>query len=289
MTSNILSVSSGPDATATQYAPFQAGTLAEQLHEAQERVRALPGDADLRWGLSQLLCVMGEWPRAVEQLRVFAQLRTEATHLAQTYRELIRAECWREKVLAGQADPGSLADLPHWAAMLVEAMRLSVEGRTDEADEKRLIALDQAPLVAGRGAQIAFDWIADSDSHLGPICEVVMAGHYRWLPISEIRAWRIRQPESLFDLVWAPCTLMCVDGQSVAGFMPARYPVRDETGDSDADAIRLGHKTLWRERGPTAIVASGRKTWATSAGDFDVFELNACEFGASVADAVTED
>ena len=287
MTSNILSVSSDSSAATTRYAPLQAGTLAEQLREAQERVRAKPGDADLRWGLSQLLCVTGEWTRAVEQLRVFAQLRSDATHLAQTYRELIRAECRREKVLAGQAEPGALGDLPHWAALLVEAMRLSAGGLADEADEKRLIALDQAPLVAGQAAQTAFDWIADSDSHLGPICEVVTAGHYRWLPISEIRAWKVSQPESFFDLVWAPCTLVCVDGQSVSGFMPARHPTGGDDGDTDSDAIRLGHKTLWRDAGPTAIVARGRKTWATSAGDFGLFELSTCEFVASTTDVVT--
>jgi len=292
MTSNTLSVSSDPSAIVTPVAPLRAGTLAEQLAEAQERVRAQPGDADLRWGLSQLLCMMGEWTRAVEQLRVFAQLRSDATHLAQTYRELIRAEYWRGSVFAGQAEPGSLADLPRWATMLVDAMQLSAEGRADEADEKRLIALDEAPIVAGQGAQITFDWIADSDSHLGPICEVVTAGFYRWMPISEIRAWRIKRPESLFDLLWAPCTIMCANGQTVSGFMPARYPVPEESSstdaDADGDAIRLGHKTLWREAGATTIAASGRKTWATSAGDFGLFELSACEFRPSATDVKVE-
>jgi len=290
MTTHMLSELSGQNVIAASMAFLQAGTLIEQLQEAEARVRAQPRDAGLRWGLCQLMCVMGQWTRAIEQLRVFAQLRPEATRVAQMYRELIRAERWRAKVLVGRAQPGSLTELPRWAQMLVEATRLSAEGQGDAADEVRQAALDLAPLVAGQGTQTTFDWISDSDSRLGPVCELVTAGHYRWLPISEIRAWQIKHPETVLDLLWAPCTVMCADGQSVSGFMPARYP--DAGGlselDPDADALWLGHKTVWREAGPTAIVASGRKTWATSAGDFGLFELADCVFGTGAVDGVVE-
>ncbi|WP_322057441.1 type VI secretion system accessory protein TagJ [Paraburkholderia sp. J63] len=255
-------------------------SLATRLDDAQGRVRREPAVAGHRWPLFQLLCVTQQWERAVQQLQVFAQLNPQQLQAVQAYRDLIRAERWRTKVLNGLAQPGFVIDPPSWVENLTESLRLTATGQTDAADAMREAALDEAPLVGGGGASHSFEWIADSDSRLGPVCEIITAGRYRWLPFSDIAGWEIGHPATLVDLVWAPCLLTLVDGTKVRGFMPARFPAAAHaTYDSAViDALRLGNMTIWTDAGLTGVVAEGRKTWTTSAGDVDLFELDVCTF-----------
>lgn len=250
------------------------------LDDVQGTVRREPAVADHRWALFQLLCVTQQWERAIQQLQVFAQLNPQHVQAAQAYRDLIRAERWRAKVFGGLAQPGFVTDPPSWVRNLAEALRLTAAGQTDAADAMREAALDQAPLVRGGGANHSFEWIADSDSRLGPVCEIVTAGRYRWLPFSDIAAWEIGRPAALVDLVWAPCSLTLVDGTRSRGFMPARFPAAtDAVYDSAVlDALRLGNTTVWTDVGRSGVIAQGRKTWATSGGDVGLFELDVCTF-----------
>lgn len=259
--------------------------LSARLTQVEAQIRAQPAAAVHRWALFQLLCVMGHWERAVQQLQVYAQLDPQQVPAAQACRDLIRAERWRAQVLTGRERPGFVFDAPVWIEGLLEALRLSATGKLDEADLVRERALDQAPLVPARSVDLQLDWIADSDSRLGPVCEVITAGHYRWLPFSDIAAWRIEQPAMLLDLVWAPCTLTLTDGSAMPGFMPARYPGSENVPDDSAehDAIRLGRRTSWQETGRTGVIALGQKTWTTSAGDLSIFELDTSAFGDRAA------
>jgi len=254
--------------------------LDTRIDEVQAKIRSQPAVADHRWALFELLCLTQQWERAIQQLQVFAQLNPQLAQVAQAYRDLIRAERWRAEVLAGLRDPGFVIEPPSWVESLVRALRLNAAGQSDEADELREKALDEAPLVAGRGGAYAFEWIADSDSRLGPVCEVVTAGRYRWLPFSDIAAWELGRPAALVDLVWAPCSLTLVDGTKARGFMPARFPAFEEAAHDRAkqDALRLGNTTVWTESGRTSVIAQGRKTWTTSAGDIGLFELDVCAF-----------
>ncbi|HEX7933488.1 MAG TPA: type VI secretion system accessory protein TagJ [Paraburkholderia sp.] len=266
-------------------APLRDRPLHMQVAQVEAQVREQPALAAHRWTLFQLLCVMRQWERAVKQLQVFAQLQPSQASAAQLYRDLIRAERRRALVLMGRERPGFVFDAPPWADGLLDALRLAATGLSDEADVAREAALNNAPLVAGRTAHEAFEWIGDSDSRLGPICEIVTAGHYRWLPLQDIAQWRVEQPASLLDLIWAPCTLTLSDGSTMRGFMPARYPASagGETQDEAAreyerDTLLVGCETIWTEATHTAVIGHGRKTWSTSAGDFSVFELASCEF-----------
>ncbi|MFP6562324.1 type VI secretion system accessory protein TagJ [Paraburkholderia sp. B3] len=269
-------------------------SLHASMDDVQGMIRSQPAVADHRWMLFQLLCVMEQWERAIQQLQIFAQLSPGQAQVAQAYRDLIRAERWRAKVMGGLAQPGFVIDPPSWAQGLVEALRLGAAGEPDAADDMREAALDQAPLTSGLGAAHPFEWIADSDSRLGPVCEVITAGRYRWLPFSDISAWELGRPTALVDLVWAPCSIALVDGSTVRGFMPARFPAIADTTHDDAtqDALRLGNTTIWAAAGRTGVIAQGRKTWATSVGDIGLFELDVCTFAQDAdprpADGIAE-
>ncbi|MGU7780938.1 type VI secretion system accessory protein TagJ [Burkholderia sp. PU8-34] len=249
----------------------------EQIARIASCIRAQPASASHRWALFQLMCVTGEWTRAIQQLQVWAKLSTDQTRIAQVYRDLIRAERWRMSVVQGLKRPGFVLEPMPWVDDLLDALGCAADGRTDEADGKREAAFDAAPTVAVRFPDGKAAWIVDSDSRFGPVCEVFTAGHYRWVSFSDMAAWRVSTPTTLVDLVWSPCVLTLTDGSVVHGFMPARYP-GSETGD---DPVRLGRETVWLECGRTGVIALGQKTWATEQRDFSLFELADAEFGAS--------
>ena len=65
------------------------------LKQLQEQIRANSADPKLRVFLFQLLCVLGQWERALTQLDVAATLDAGALAMAQIYREAIRCEVLR--------------------------------------------------------------------------------------------------------------------------------------------------------------------------------------------------
>lgn len=256
-----------------------ATSLVEQLAAMESRVRAFPTVAEHRWALFQLLCVSGEWERALQQLRVWERMLPAQALTAQVYRDLVAAELLRQKVFEGAERPVMADSMEAWPLSMLEALRLLSSEGSDAADKVRLQALDNAPLTACQSSVGSFHWIADSDTRLGPICEVFLRSAYWWIPLEALKSWHVRKPTHLVDLLWAPCELMLRDGRNLTGFMPARYPIEELSGD----ALKLGRVTHWREVGATGVFASGRKTWATDVGDFGIFELAECDFDASQA------
>lgn len=258
-------------------------SLSEQIEQISAHLRAQPTLASHRWALFQLLCVMGEWARAIQQLQTWAMLEPGHTATAQVYRDLIRAECRRKQVVEGHERPGFVFEQPAWVDGLLNALHLASAERIAAADDARETAFEAAPTVAARIPQGPVAWIVDSDSRFGPVCELVVAGHYRWVPFADLTSWRVSPPTKVIDLVWAPCTFTLGDGAVVHGFMPARYP----GSEAGSDAIRIGRETIWREHGRTSVTALGQKTWSTDRGDFGLFELATAEFGAGIGNSAT--
>ncbi len=260
-------------------------SLVVRLADTEANVRAHPTHAGHRWELFQLLCVLGQWERAIQQLQICTQQQPDQAAMAHACRDLIRAERSRTKVFAGEQRPGFLFEPLPWVDGLIDALRLTAQGEIDSADRVREAALDAAKIVRARSPQAEAEWISDSDSRLGPVCEFITAGHYRWLALADIARWQVERPATVLELIWAPCTLTLHDGSTVRGFLPARYPASAQ----DDDALRLGRQTVWREVGRTAVIGMGRKTWTTSAGDFSVFELASCEFSPGVEGPTLKD
>jgi type VI secretion system protein ImpE len=111
--------------------------LATRLSDAEIRVRTYPTQVSHRWELFQLLCVLGQWERAIQQLQVCAKQQPDQIATAHACRDLIRAERLRTKVFAGEQPPGFLFEPPPWVQGLVDALRLSAHGDIDSADRAR--------------------------------------------------------------------------------------------------------------------------------------------------------
>src|SRR5687768_10866059 len=95
----------------------------------QEQVKTQPANAKLRVFLFQLLCVLGQWERALNQLKVASGLDPSALAMAQTYGDAVRCEAIRRDVFAGKKSPMVFGEPDLWLALLIES-RL-VAGRGD--------------------------------------------------------------------------------------------------------------------------------------------------------------
>ena len=107
-----------------------------------------------------------------------------------------------------------------------------------------------------------FEWIADADSRLGPILEVLLNGGYYWVPFARCTAIRITPPEDLRDLVWLPAEFTWANGGEATGFIPTRYPGSEAAADA---ALRLARRTEWARIGEEAYSGLGQRVLATSA------------------------
>ncbi|AVS61550.1 virulence protein SciE type [Paracidovorax avenae] len=244
--------------------------LDRQLAELKDAIRAKPQDASLRVFYFQVLAVYGEWQKALDQLQICAQLDRKAEAMARAYREVILCEVARRDVFAGKRTPNIVGEPPEWLGWMVEGLQCLAGGRTAQAAELRAAAFEQAPASAGEIDGEAFEWIADSDARLGPVCELYANGSYYWVPFSSVSQIAFEKPQDLRDLVWSACEVTLQNGGVMHGFIPTRYP-GSET--AERDEIRLARATEWRELGDDQATGWGQRVWATDQGDAALLDV----------------
>ncbi|MFT4066128.1 type VI secretion system accessory protein TagJ [Paraburkholderia sp.] len=254
---------------------LETQTFGELKARTIDNVRRHPSNVRERWLLFELLCVDGEWERALQQLQTCAALEPEGASRAHLYRGLIQSEMFRTEVFAGQRTPGEIDPLPTWVNLLIEANVKLGEGNLIAADELRTAAFDHAPATRGESTRIgAFEWLADSDTRLGPVCELAVAGGYRWVPFDAMKSLTLGPVTALTDLVWRSVIVGLRNATVLRGYLPVRYP-GSESGPS---AIKLARETIWRDIGETGVIALGQKTWRTDTGDFGLLDIGECHF-----------
>ena len=252
-------------------------TLGVALRRAEDDIRSHPTNTAARWLLFELLCIQGSWDRALKQLQTWATLSAGSEGVAHTMRGLIRGEHQRVAVLTGQQTPVPVVELTPWMVDLAQAIRLNTQGDHVQADVARARALDAAANVPGQGNLGAFAWITDSDTRLGPVCEVVAQGSYRWLGFHDLRSLHIEAPQRLLDLVWTSAQLVLRDGTPLRAMLPTRYPLPAAPA-TVTDRQLLGRETRWTEVGETGVFAAGQKIWATDQGDWPLQDIRDCTF-----------
>jgi type VI secretion system protein ImpE len=239
------------------------GDLAGVRAALVDTVRAQPSNEQARMFLFQLLALTGEWDKARTQVQALAQLSAEAQMLAAAYGQAIEAEAVRKAVFAGDAKAEVLVNRDGWAAGLADAIQLLAKGDVAAGLEARDAAFDAAPDCPGTFNATAFEWIADADSRFGPSFEIIIAGRYGIVPFDAVDRITSDGPVDLRDLIWYPVQIAFKSGQSVAAFLPARYP---GTESSEDDLERLARATSWMEA-PWGEAGSGQRLWTFSDGD----------------------
>ena len=258
------------------------GNPTEALARLQEEVRAHPANAKLRVFLFQLLCVLGEWERALNQLKVASELDAGALAMAQMYGDAVRCEAIRRDVFAGRKSPMVLGEPEQWLALLIESILVAGRGDADQSEQLRLRAFDAADPSAGQINGQPFEWIADADSRLGPVLEAVINGRYYWVPFARLRSIAIEAPEDLRDMVWAPAHLEFDNGGETVALIPTRYPGSE---GADEGLIVLGRKTVWQDAGSDRHYGLGQRILATDAVDVPLLELRSLTVNPRTAEA----
>jgi type VI secretion system protein ImpE len=246
------------------------GDLASSLMALQGQVRREPSRADLRVFLFQLLAVLGEWERALTQLNVAADLDAKALAMAQMYRETLRCERLRADVFAGRRSPVVFGEPDEWIALLVESLLVTGTPRAGESDSLRARAFEAAPASAGSLDGKAFEWIADADMRLGPVCEAIINGQYYWVPFGRFSKVVIDAPADLRDLVWMPAQFHFANGGEAVGVIPTRYPGSEASTDR---LIRLGRRTDWIETAPGVYSGLGQRVFTTDGGEHPLLDV----------------
>lgn len=240
------------------------------LAELMGRVRDNPADPRLRIFLFQLMCVVGEYERAMKQLNVAAEMDPSALLMAQTYRMMLQCEPLRQEVFAGKRTPLVFGEPEPWISQMLQALKLQVEGELQAAHDMRSEALELAPACSGSLNGEAFDWISDADSRLGPILEVVANGKYYWVPMHRIHKIALEAPSDLRDMVWIPAQFTWATGGQMVGLIPTRYP---GTESSEDEALLLSRKTDWAEPLPSLFVGTGQRMLMTDSNDYSLLEV----------------
>jgi type VI secretion system protein ImpE len=255
---------------------LRQGQLPECLAALQAQVRQDPAKPELRVFLFQLLAVMGQWERALNQVNVASEMDPKCAVLAQMYAPALQSEALRAQVFAGERTPVIFGEPEPWMGMLIEANRLTGSGQFRAGEEMRSRALDEAPATAGSIDGRPFEWIADADARLGPMLELILNGKYYWVPFARIRALHLDEPTDLRDVVWLPAQIQWSNGGEAVALVPVRYP---GTESSDDSALRLGRKTDWLQRGENLTAGIGQRLLATDADDSPLLATRTILFG----------
>lgn len=240
-----------------------------------ENVRRCPSGVRERKLLFELLCLDGEWSRALQHLQAWAMLEPNNESDAHLFRMLIQHEISRGNVFAGRCMPSTFHPAPAWIDALIRANLNLSQGNLEASDTLRAVAFDVASATRGDSLQMGeFEWLADSDTRLGPVCELVVSGGYYWAPFDAIKAITLGPIMGLTDLMWRSAIVRLHDTTVLRCYMPIRYP----GSEGGAAAIKLASETRWHDIGATGVIGLGQKTWSTDKGDFGLLDIGECRF-----------
>lgn len=253
---------------------IRAGNLSEALASLQESVRANPADAKLRVFLFQLQCVLGNWEKAMTQLKVLADLNPETMMLARIFGPVVNCEIFRAEVFQGKRTPIIFGEPTEWLGLLLRANEHTGRGEFAAAQPLREKAFEAAPATPGKLNGQDFEWIADADSRLGPVLEVILDSKYYWIPFCRIKLIVMEKPSDLRDLVWKPAVFVWTNGGEASAHIPTRYPGSETSADNQ---LRLARRTDWQEREAGACLGLGQRILATSTDELPLLECQKIE------------
>lgn len=253
---------------------LQQGKLTESLEAIQSEIRSDASNLDYRIFLFQLLVILGSWDRAEKQLDVIAKLDDGALAMVHAYRAAIQCERAREEVFTGKTDPVFMGKPEEWQALILQALKLNIEGKDRAAQDLRDKALELASTLPGTIDGDHFEWFADADSRLGPMLEVYVEGRYMWVPFTNISRIEIEAPEDLRDMVWIPGHIQWqTEGESFV-LIPTRYPFSANQDDS----LALSRKTEWEEKSDNTYFGYGQRLLVTDHKDYSLLDIRQLAF-----------
>jgi type VI secretion system protein ImpE len=260
---------------------IQEGKLGEALIALQDQVRKDAANLKHRIFLFQLLCVLGQWNRALTQLNVAGELDAATLPMVQTYREAIQCEALRGDIFGGVRAPLIFGEPQPWLALLVAALKADAAGDLAGAAAAREQAFEQAPASSGSIDGQPFAWLADADRRLGPVLEAVLNGRYFWIPFERIRRIELDAPVDLRDAVWTPASFTWTNGAQTVGLIPTRYSGTVGGAAGVDDALLLARRTEWSDEEASGGQGLGQRMLVSDAGDYALMDVRVIAFDAA--------
>jgi type VI secretion system protein ImpE len=250
---------------------LETGQLSAAIERVAGEVRAKPTDPAACTFYFELLCLNGDMERAGRQLEALAASNTE-TWSTSIYSGAIQAEKERRRFFHGGPRP-RLIDNPPYAATQLEAVEHYAAGDSLGAATLLEDALDQRAGLKGilNGKEI--EELSDTNDLLGPFLEVVMDGHYTWIPWDSLQLLSIAEPRYLRDTVWAPATMALHSGAHGEVLIFSLYV----DSHLQADDVKLGRRTVWPVDPNEFTLAYGQKVVASGETDCPLLQLRTLE------------
>lgn len=246
------------------------------LAAALSAVKSMPTDPSSRMKLFRLFCLTGKWDRAVIQLDTASGMDAELAMTSLVYKQAIACERFRSEVFAGTRTPVVIGEPQPWLGWMMEALR-SDNARGMALREQ---ALAQAPASPGLLDGEPFEWLADADPRLGPVCEAFIDGKYYWLPFERIARLEMSAPDDLIDLVWVSAELVFDNGGAKQALLPTRYPGSEASQD---DLILTSRRTEWLGTEASGYRGIGQREWVTDQGETGLLDVRQLTLGADPA------
>lgn len=247
-----------------------SGSISGSLEHLKEKIRKEPARPELRTYLFQLLCVIGEYERAMTQLKIAADMDEENKLMAQACGPLLNCEMLRQEIFNGRHSPLVFGEPEEWMGLMIQALILDGKKKHKAAKSIRAKAIDLAEPFPGRINNDPFEWLADADSRLGPVLEIIVEGRYYLAALSDIKKIEICQPIDLRDVIWLPVSLVWKNEGTSVGFIPTRYQGSVETNE---DEVLLGKKTIWNEVYKDVFFGQGQRMLATERQDYPIMDV----------------
>ncbi|MCP3965298.1 MAG: virulence protein SciE type [Lentisphaerae bacterium] len=249
---------------------FQSGKLEEFQAKVMEDVRNAPDNSANRILLIQIFCLRGEWKRAEKQLSAVADIDTKVQLWSGLYSRAVLCEMLREKVFSGEKSPLVFGEPEPWNALLFKALQCHIDGKLEAAAELRQQAFEQAPALPGSLNGSGFEWVADADTRLGPMLEVIVNGKYFWMPFTRLRKVIIEEPKHIVDLIWTEAKIELANSTKLIGYIPTRYA---ESSCSNDEQVVLGKVTDWNNPYEDTWVGTGQRCLVTEDGTVPITKV----------------
>lgn len=258
---------------------FDAGRLREAIQSVTQEVKSRPTDVRARTFLFELLCLDGDFDRALKQLDVLASqsANPEDAMAVQVYRDLITAEQTRRAVFHATALPKFFFPPPGYIEAYVVIVQ-QLAAAPAEAAGRLAAAEEQLPAWTGRYGEELFSSFRDADDRVAGVFEVFHGPNYLWLPIDQVRRIRVDEPRSLRNMIWARAEIETNDASVGSVFLPALYV--DTPGHPD-DQVRLGRDTDWRVVEDQLVCGAGARQFLVDGREVPLLELRDVQFNAA--------
>lgn len=249
---------------------IKTGQVTEALAALEQQIRSNPSEIKYRIFLFQILSVLGQWERAMTQLNVVGEMDSANLLFTHSYRPALQSEAFREQVFSAGKTPLIFGEPAEWLGLIVQANQLFAQQNYSASRQMLDQAFEQAPAVSGTINGNSFEWIADADSRLGPILEVIVDGKYYWAPFSAMKRIVVEEPADLRDMVWVDAVFTWTNGGESSGLIPVRYT---GTHSDQDDAVKMARKTRWQEYPEDFFIGFGQRVLTTDAEEIPLLEV----------------